>query len=319
VAIIFAGTPEFAVPSLRALHEAGFSPAAVVTQLDRPRGRGRKVESSPVKQEAERLGLRVEQPKRFSSKLFLPVLEELNPEILVLVAYGQILKPRALALFEKGCINLHPSRLPELRGAAPLNWTIINGMARTGLTTFYMNDAMDAGDVILQEETTVGENETAGDLGQRLAREGADLLVRTVRQVMAGVAPRVSQDDAAATFAPRLQKSDGVIAWGAGATCVHGKIMGMNPWPGAMTVRKGRALALWRSRVLERDGATPPGVVQGLESDGISVGCGKGSVVVTEVQVPGKRRVSAAAFARGYHVEKGERWGEEDAASSLEG
>ena len=196
MAIVFAGTPEFAVPSLRALHEAGFSPAAVVTQLDRPRGRGRKVASSPVKQEAERLGLRVEQPKRFSGKLFLPVLEELNPELLVLVAYGQILKPRALALFEKGCINLHPSRLPELRGAAPLNWTIINGMARTGLTTFYMNDAMDAGDIILQEETAVGEDETAGELGERLAREGADLLVRTVRQVMAGVAPRASQDDA---------------------------------------------------------------------------------------------------------------------------
>ncbi len=267
---------------------------------------------------AGRSSLRVEQPLRFSAESFLEVLRELKPDLLLLVAYGQILKPRALALFERGCINLHPSLLPKLRGAAPLNWTIINGETRTGLTTFYMNDEMDAGDIILQTETGVGVLETTGDLGARLSHEGADLLVRTVEHLYRGDAPRVAQDDSAATFAPRLRKSDGVVDWKTGARRVHGIIMGMNPWPGAVTSRKGQPLFLWRSTLCGPGEAAAPGRVQGVGADGIVVGCGDGCVLLTEVQVPGKRRVPAAAYARGYRVERGERWGEEDEAGSRE-
>jgi methionyl-tRNA formyltransferase len=315
---VFAGSPGFAVPSLRKLHEAGFSPIAVVTQPDRPKGRGRRLESPPVKEEALRLGLRVEQPKRFSSPKFLEVLRPLNPELLVVVAYGHILKPAALALFPKGCVNLHPSLLPLLRGAAPMNWSIINGDTSTGLTTFFLNEDMDAGDVILQEEAEIGDTETAGELSGRLAEDGADLMVRTVDLVMQGKAPRIPQDHSRATFAPRLEKSDGRIDWTARAREVHGRIMGTNPWPGAATRRGKAPLLLWRSRVLEEAGAHVPGEVMETRSEGIVVGCGEGTVLVTEIQVPGKRRIPADAFARGYRVERGECWGEEEPPSTRE-
>lgn len=310
MSIIFAGTPEFAVPSLGALHSAGFVPAAVVTQPDRPRGRGRRLEPPPVKQEADRLGLGVEQPARFSAPQFLEVLRGLEPELLVVVAYGQLLKPRALELFPRGCINLHPSLLPKLRGAAPVNWAILNGETRTGLTTFFLNEEMDAGDVILQEEVEIGEDETAGELGHRLSEEGAALLVRTTELVMRGRASRIPQDDAEATLAPRLQKSDGRVDWNQGARRVRGRIMGTNPWPGAGTVRGEGFLLLWRAKVQDVGTPTPPGVVLEVGPAGIVVGCGEGSVLVTEVQVPGKRRMPADAFARGYGVQVGERWSE---------
>ncbi|MCK4546509.1 MAG: methionyl-tRNA formyltransferase [Candidatus Eisenbacteria sp.] len=319
MSILFAGSPEFAVPSLRELQRAGLSPAAVVTQPDRPRGRGRRIESPAVKEEALRLGLRVEQPRRFSSPEFLDVLRPLKPDLLVVVAYGQILKPAALALFEKGCINLHPSLLPRLRGAAPINWSIINGDKYTGLTTFFLNEEMDAGDIIFQEKAEIHENETAGELGRRLACRGAELLVRAVGLVMEGRAARIAQDDSQATLAPRLQKTDGRIDWRAAARRVHGIIMGTNPWPGAATQRAGLPLLLWRSKIWEETGFRTSGEVLDVRPEGIVVGCGKGSVLVTEVQTPGKRRIPAGAFARGYRVERGERWGEEKPPSTREG
>ena len=309
MSIIFAGTPGFAVPSLAALHRAGHAPAVVVTQPDRPRGRGRKLEPPPVKAEALRLGLRVEQPERFSASAFLEVLRPLELELLVVVAYGQILKPRALDLFPKGCINLHPSLLPKLRGAAPVNWAILNGDTVTGITTFFLNERMDAGDIILQESVDIGADETAGELSARLAEEGADLLVRTVELALEGRAARIAQDDARVTLAPRLQKSEGEVDWTAGARAVRGRIMGTNPWPGARTARRGVPVLLWRARVWEEAGSHPAGVVQDIREEGVVLGCGIGSVLITEVQPSGKRRMPGGDFARGYRVVAGERWG----------
>jgi methionyl-tRNA formyltransferase len=310
VSLVFAGTPAFAVPSLAALCEAGLRPRCVVTQPDRPRGRGRKVAAPPVKREALERGLTVEQPDRFSAPGFLERLSLLRADLLVVVAYGQILKPAALDLFPRGALNLHPSLLPAYRGAAPMSRAILEGETRTGLTTFFLNPEMDAGDIILQEETPIGEDETAGELSERLSREGASLLVRSVTLALEGRAPRVPQDPTRATSAPRLTKSDGTVDWNWDARRVHRRILGSNPWPGATTLRRGEPLRLWRSRLRNPAGGPGAGVVEDVGREGIAIGCGAGSLWVTEVQAPGRKPMPADEWARGARVERGERWGE---------
>jgi methionyl-tRNA formyltransferase len=317
--LVFMGTAEFAVPGLQAAAEAGHQVLAVVSQPDRPRGRGMKLQPSPVTAEARERGLPVLQPEKASQPEFVASLRDLEPQVIVVVAYGQILRPAVLDLPPLGCINVHGSLLPELRGAAPIQWAIIRGHRETGVTTMFMDAGMDTGDMILKAAVPIAPGETAGELSRRLAPLGANLLVETLARVEAGTAPRTPQDDTAATYAPMLKKEDGVIDWKLPAAQICNRIHGCNPMPGASTEREGHTVRLWRAQPLPTDDAAPrkpPGTV--LEGEGVVLAAGEGRVRLVEVQPENRGRMSGEAFRHGYHVTPGERWGSDAGAPTLE-
>lgn len=309
--IVFMGTPAFAIPSLEKLAEAGFKIEAVVTQPDRPRGRGQKLCPSPVKEKALALGLPVLQPERVRAPEFQARLKELAPDLIAVVAFGQILPPEVLSLPPLGCINVHASLLPRLRGAAPIQRAILNGDKVTGVTTMYMAPELDSGDIILQEEEPIGEEDTAGTLGERLARRGAELLVATLKAVASGTAPRRRQDEGEATYAPPLTRADEVLNWEEPAPVLGRRVRALNPEPGAVTLVGGRPVKVWRARALPGTGDTGrPGEVLAVKGNGgIVVACGEGVLLVEEVQPAGKRTMPALAFASGYRVKEGDTWG----------
>ena len=250
--IVFMGTPDFALASLDKLIDGGYEIAAVVTQPDRPKGRGKKLTPPPVKERALGAGLRVLQPERVKDSGFIEALKELSPDIIIVVAYGQILPEEIINLPAMGCINVHASLLPKYRGAAPINWCIINGESRTGVTTMYMDKGMDTGDILLQRETEIGENETAGELHDRLAALGADLLLETLEGLQRNEVERKAQDHSAATYAPQLDRETGRVDWNSDAKSIYNLIRGTNPWPGCYTVYKGERMKLWEAKVLEQ-------------------------------------------------------------------
>jgi methionyl-tRNA formyltransferase len=305
------GTAAFAVPCLRrtaAEHEV----AAVVSQPDRPRGRGLRLTPSPVKAAAGELGLGVLQPEKASAPDFVAQLAVLAPEVLVVVAYGQILRPAVLSLPERGCINVHGSLLPELRGAAPIQWAVIRDYAETGVSTMFMDAGMDTGDVILTARVPIDPQETAGELSERLAPLGADLLSRTLSQVAAGTAPRVPQDPARATYAPLLRREDGDVSWNRPAEEVRARIHGCNPAPGAVARRHGRPVKLWRAEAVAGGVLGRPGEVLSLAP--LTLAAGLGALRLLEVQAENRPHGTGADFARGYRVELGEIW--EDGGSA---
>jgi methionyl-tRNA formyltransferase len=307
--IVFMGTAPFAVPSLQALRAAGHSLLAVVTQPDRVHGRGSAVRPGPVKVAAGEAGIPVMQPEKASHPEFIESVRGLGAELIVVVAYGQILRPALLEVPPLGCVNVHGSLLPELRGAAPVQWAIMRGCRETGVTTMYMDAGMDTGDMILQEREPIAPEDTAGTLGERLARKGARLLVETVRRIEAGSAPRVPQDNARATYAPLLRKENGAVDWSQPAAAVRNRIHGCNPAPGAFTTRQGQAVKLWRAEVAERtEGAAPGTVLEGSGAE-LLVQAGEGAVRLLEVQPESRARMSGAEYRRGYQVRAGERWG----------
>ena len=245
--IVFMGTPDFSVPSLQALMAAGHGIAAVVAQPDRPRGRGQVPAQPPVALAARRSGIPLLQPNRVRETGFIEALEVIAPELIVVVAFGQILPKRILDLPSKGCINLHASLLPRYRGAAPIQWAILRGEQVTGITTMRMNEQMDAGDILMVREVPIRIGETAGALGERLCREGAALLVETVRAIEAGRTSPVSQDVSKATLAPRLAKEDGRINWSDAARDIVNRVRAVTPWPGAFTTHAGKVLKIWKA------------------------------------------------------------------------
>ena len=311
--IAFAGTPAFAVPSLQALLDSGHDVVCVITQPDRPAGRGLSLRPPPVKTLAEAEGLRVYQPLKFNKREFLDELEGHDLDLILTAAYGRIFRARSLGLPRRGCVNLHASLLPRYRGVAPINWAVINGETETGVTTFFMEKGVDTGKMIVQKATPVGENETAGELYERLAELGAGALVETCDLIAAGKAPRLSQDDSLACYAPKLNKDDAEIGWERPARHVHNHIRGVNPRPGAFTRFRGGTVKILDSRVGTVAGAgaggggVPPGTVLDIEDEnGMLIACSEGAVWLRQVQAAGKKAAGGAAFSRGARLAKGD-------------
>lgn len=303
--LVFMGTPEFAVPSLRALLKEGWQVKAVVTQPDRPRGRGGKVKVSPVKEEALKEGLEVLQPVDLKGD-FIKKLKDINPHLIVVVAYGKILPPGVLGIPSLGCINLHASLLPAYRGSAPIHRAVMEGEKVTGVTTMYMNEGMDTGDILLEERVRVGEDEKAGFLHDRLAHRGADLLLKTLSLVLEGKAIPRPQEEEKATYAPPLKREEELIEWEKPAAHIYNKIRGMNPWPGAYTFWRGKRLKVWDSRIVVAEGPLEPGEIIKVNSQGILVGTGEGALLLTEIQISGGRKMKAAEFIKGKDIRAGE-------------
>ena len=299
--LVFLGTPAFAVPSLEKIVEAGHEVMAVFTQPDRPKGRGGQLAMPPVKEAALRLGLPVFQPERVRRPEVVEQLRALAPEAMVVVGYGQIIPPSILDIPPLGIINVHASLLPKYRGAAPVQWAIANGEEITGVTTMKIDAGLDTGGMLLKRETKIGEEETAIELGARLATAGAQLLAETLRRI--GEIPCKPQDDSQATYAPILKKEDGHIDWSRPSREILNRIRAFQPWPGCYGFRGGQRLHIWKARPAEL--SLHPGEIAARGKQ-LFAGCGDGSIELIEVQLEGKKRMAAAAFLNGTTIEAGE-------------
>ncbi len=306
--LVFCGTPRFAVPTLDKLAEAGFHIKLVVTQPDRPRGRGMELAASPVKQRALELAIPVTQPEAIKrNEVFQKQLQELQPDAIIVVGYGRIIPAWMLDLPRLGNINLHGSLLPKYRGAAPVQWAIANGETVTGVTTMRIDAGLDTGDILLQSEMPVQAEDTAETLAPRLADRGAALMAETLRGIDAGTIKPQPQDDSRATLAPILKKEDGRIDFERQAQQILNRLRGFQPWPGAITSFRSRDLQVRAARVAE--GSAASGEIQ-VDSDRLIVGCGEGTVLeLLEVQPEGKKRMPAPDFVHGYRPKPGERLG----------
>ena len=298
--LIFLGTPDFAVPTLERMVETGHEVPLVVTQPDRPRGRGQNAGPPPVKEAARLLGLRVYQPERVRRPESVERLRDLAADGMVVVGYGQIIPQVVIDLVPLGIINVHASLLPKYRGAGPIQWAIINGETRTGVTTMRIDAGLDTGDMLLKAETEVGPDENAIDLGKRLAVMGARLLVETIAGLAAGTIVPEKQDPAQATLAPLLKKEDGLIDWRQNARAIHNRVRGLQPWPGAYTTFRGQTLHIWQSRVVSVEAALVPGRLVSLKP--LTVLCGGLALELLTVQLEGRKRISAADFANGQRL-----------------
>lgn len=301
--VVFMGTPDFAVPTLEALVKLGCQVVGVVSQPDRRKGRGRKVVRTPVAACADRHGLPVHQWPRLNNDSYA-TLKALEPDLCVVVAYGKILPQRYLELPPMGCVNGHASVLPELRGAAPIQWAVIRGYPETGTSIMRMDAGMDTGDWGLIERTPIGPDETAGELHDRLSVITAEAMGRAVEALCAGTLTWTPQDHAGATTAPMLDKTDGEIDWSWPAQRVHDRVRGTAPWPGAYAPRPEGALKIHRTRLAE--GGGPPGMVIAHDPDGPRIACGDGAVTLLTVQRPGKKPVPGAAFLNGADLPVGQ-------------
>ena len=300
------GTPDFAVPSLEALLGAGHEVVGVFSQPDRPVGRHQnRLQPTPVKACAQARGVPVFQPEKLRDGAALAVLKELDPELIVVAAYGRVLPDDILALSPKGCINVHSSLLPRYRGAAPINWAILNGDGETGVTIMDMVHELDAGDILAQVSTPIDPAEDAAGLFDRLSRLGGELLTKTGEQIEAGTAMRAPPDPEQVSYAPMLSKALSPVDWTRPAQAIHDQIRGLIPWPGASTdALTGETLKLWRSRVADRTSQAAPGTVLSAGPAGIDVACGGGSVLtILELQAPGSRRMGAGDYLRGHPLE----------------
>jgi methionyl-tRNA formyltransferase len=306
--LVFCGTPRFAVPVLDKLVEAGFKVQLVVTQPDRPKGRGLELVSSPVKQRALDLALPITQPESIKkNEAFRAVLTALNPDAIIVVGYGRIIPQWMLDLPPLGNINLHASLLPKYRGAAPIQWAIARGETVTGVTTMKIDAGLDTGAILLQQEIQIATDDTAETLASKLATIGADLIIETLRGLQAGSVHPRPQDHARATLAPILRKEDGLIDFSRKAGEILNRMRGFQPWPGAYTKFRGKNLQIWKAVALDR--ALPMSELA-PEGDRLLVGCGEGtSIELLELQLEGKKRTSAADFIRGYHLQPGEKLG----------
>ena len=308
--IVFLGTPQFAVPTLEQLLEHGHKVTAVFTQPDRPKGRGHTVAASPVKQAAERLGLAVHQPERIKHAESVGLLRTMAPDAMVVVGYGQIIPQSIIDIPRLGILNVHASLLPKYRGAAPIQWAIANGETVTGVTIMRIDAGLDTGDMLSKWKTEIGAEETAVELSERMAPVGADLLVRTLDELAAGRATAEPQDNEAATLAPILKKEDAAIDWRWPARKIHCRSRGFQPWPGVATTFRGQALQITRCAVADKMEPGAPGSLHPHKKQ-LLVSCGEDSTLkLIEVQLAGKRRMTAEAFLNGHRVIENELLGE---------
>ncbi|MHB9099259.1 MAG: methionyl-tRNA formyltransferase [Syntrophales bacterium] len=304
--ILFMGTPAFAVPALEGLVKDGYPVIGVVTQPDRPQGRGRTTAPPPVKLVAEDLGLTVIQPEKVRTPEFLGTFRQLAPDLVIVAAFGQILPKEIISGQRRGCINIHPSLLPKYRGAAPINWALIRGEEKTGVTIMQMDEGVDSGDILLQEETLIGAEETFGELHDRLAKMGADLLLITLAMMETGMLRPRSQEHRLATPAPRLGREDGLIRWKSDARSIVSLIRGLSPSPGAYTFLEGKQLKIYSAEAEMRALTEAPGTVVGETDGGLRVAAGEGYVQLTEMQIEGKKRLAVSAFLRGVRISPGQ-------------
>ncbi len=311
------GTPEFALPSLRALIEKE-KVVAVVTQPDRPKGRGKVLTPPPVKELAVAHGIPVLQPHSLRDGKTVAEIGSYRPDLIVVVSYGKILPKTILEIPPYGCINVHASLLPKYRGAAPINWALINGEEETGVTIMQMDEGMDTGDILLQRAIPIEEDDDVETLSRRLSLLGAELLVEAIDLLKEGRLSPVPQDGAKATYAPLLKKEDGLIPWTWDAWKIKDFVRGMNPWPGAYTFWKGKRLKILKGVPLN-DGEGEPGEVIRVSREGIDVATGKGVFRVQRLQPEGKKEMKASEFIQGYRIHEGERFGREGSHQDREG
>ncbi len=311
--VVFMGTPEFATPVLHILIKNHYDIQAVVTQPDRPKGRGRIVIASPVKVLAEQHGIPVLQPEKVRKKDALQAIRDLEPDVIIVAAYGQILPESLLQIPPLGCINVHASLLPKYRGAAPINQAIIRGEQETGITTMFMDKGMDTGDILLQRKIPIEKDETAGTLHDRLCLIGAELLLETLRQLEAGTLKRIPQEHEAATYAPMLKKEDGRINWQEAAVAIDRKVRGLFPWPGAYTYFRGKMVKLLSVEVEN----TPAGAANALAGTIVDIDkkvgplivTGEGGIRILHIQPQNKKPMSCSDFCRGYRVSVSDKFG----------
>lgn len=303
--VVFMGTPDFSVSTLEAILRAGHEVVGVVTQPDKPKGRGKAMQFPPVKETALAHGLPVYQPQRVKEESFIEQLRELAPDVIVVVAFGQIIPKTVLDMPKYGCINVHASLLPKYRGAAPIQWAVIDGEKETGVTTMFMNEGIDTGDILKTKVVPLDEKETGGSLFDKLAEDGAELLVDTLVDLENGTATRTPQDDSKSTYAKMLDKKLGCIDFTKPAVEIERLIRGLNPWPSAYTGYQGKTLKIWDVDVIEEERQGEPGQVVEVNKNELLVQTGKGLLSLQEVQLEGKKRMDIASFLRGNVVEPG--------------
>ncbi len=308
--IVYMGTPDFAVDTLEAIVKAGHEVALVVTQPDKAKGRGKKLTYTPVKEKAMEYGLAVAQPEQVREEAFIEHLKKIAPDVIVVVAFGQILPESILEIPPYGCINVHASLLPAYRGAAPIQWAVIDGLKETGVTTMYMEKGLDTGDIICQERVALAEDETGGSLFDRLSKTGARLLLTTLEQLQQGTAVRTKQDDSLASYAKMLTKDMGRLDFTEDAEKLERLIRGLNPWPSAYTTIKGKSMKIFAAEVVSGYPDMEPGTVVKVDKKGFIVCCKNGALRILNLQLEGKKRMDAEAFLRGYDMQEGIRLGE---------
>lgn len=318
--IVFMGTPDFSVPTLKALVEAGHDVAAVVTQPDKPKGRGKEMQMTPVKVQALEYKIPVYQPAKVRDQAFIQVLREMDADVFVVIAFGQILPKDVLELPRYGCVNIHASLLPKYRGAAPIQWCVIDGEKETGITTMMMDVGLDTGDMLEKAVIPIEEKETGGSLHDKLSMAGGDLILSTLKKLEEGTLVRTPQTDEGTCYAKMLTKSLGDIDWNQGAVSIERLIRGLNPWPSAYTMWNGKTIKIWAADVIAgREAAdflsesgvpaetgTAPGTVVCSDKRGLVVCTGGGLLSIRELQMEGKKRMDTPAFLRGYPIPAGD-------------
>lgn len=306
--VVYMGTPDFAVDTLEAIVKAGHEVALVVTQPDKAKGRGKKVCYTPVKEKALEHDLPVAQPEKVREEDFVEKLRAIAPDVIVVVAFGQILPESILNIPKYGCINVHASLLPAYRGAAPIQWAVIDGLTESGVTTMYMEKGLDTGDIILQSKLSLAPDETGGSLFDKLAKEGAILLVKTLTMLGDGTATRTKQDDSKSSYAKMLTKDMGRLDFTKDAVILERLIRGLNPWPSAFTKIQDKTLKIYVAEVVSEDVITfaaEPGTVVAVDKKSFTVRCGKGALRILNLQLEGKKRMDTSAFLLGYKIETG--------------
>ena len=303
--IIFMGTPDFSVGTLEALVEAGHEVVLAVTQPDKPKGRGGKMQFTPVKETALKYDIPVFQPKKVREPECIEELRKYNADVMVVVAFGQILPKEILDMTPYGCINVHASLLPKYRGAAPIQWAVIDGEEVSGVTTMQMNEGLDTGDMIMKTEIVLDKKETGGSLFDKLATAGAKLCVETLEALKNKTATWEPQGETPTAYARMLEKELGNIKWEKSAVQIERLIRGLNPWPSAYTDWNGKVMKIWEADVVDKNVEAMPGTIVKVEKDGFYVQTGEGQIKVTALQIPGKKRMEADAFLRGYQMEEG--------------
>lgn len=298
--VVFMGTPDFSVPALENIAKK-YEVVAVVTQQDRPKGRGHKMQYTPVKEKAIELEIPVYQPKRVKDPEFVDILKTLKPDVIVVIAFGQILSKEILELPKYGCINVHASLLPKYRGAAPIQWAVINGDKKSGVTTMYMAEGLDTGDIIDTSEIVLDEKETGGSLFDKLADLGGKLILNTLDKLETGTATRTRQDDARSTYAGKITKELGKIDFTKSAAEIERLIRGLNPWPSAFTYMDDKMLKIWNADVLEETVEEDPGTITEVNKKFIKVATGEGYLLLKEIQLEGKKRMNVTSFLNGYN------------------
>ncbi|MDO5455935.1 MAG: methionyl-tRNA formyltransferase [Eubacteriales bacterium] len=306
--IVFMGTPDLAAEVLDTMMKSGCEVTLAVTQPDKPKGRGRGVVKTPVHECADKWGIPVFSPVKIREPEAVERLRQEAPDLIVVAAFGQILIKEILDLPRYGCVNVHASLLPKLRGAAPIQWAVINGDAVSGVTIMQMDEGLDTGDILTQEEIPLAPDETGESLYNKVARLGGELLVKTLPAIEAGELTPVPQDDSASTYASMLRRDMGNIDWSLPAAQIERLVRGLNSWPSAYTFREGKMLKIWKSCVSDREATGEPGTVAAKDKAAIYVNCGEGVLTLLEVQPEGKKRMAVQAFLLGYNVEAGQKF-----------